>query len=53
MAEPLACEASDRIASFVSAISSLVPVGKCNPERPVPLLTSIETTLVETDATII
>ncbi|MEA3509894.1 MAG: hypothetical protein U9R51_00525 [Actinomycetota bacterium] len=34
----LACEESDRIASFVAALGSSTPSETCNPERPVPLL---------------
>ena len=38
MVGTLACESSDRIASFVSALSGHVPPAGCDPERPVPLL---------------
>lgn len=38
-AERLACEAPDRIASFVTGISGNVPSARCSPESPVPLLT--------------
>ena len=38
LAVKMACEASDRIASFVAGIGSAVPPLGCVPERPVPLL---------------
>lgn len=38
MADRIACEASDRIASFVAALGGAV-WSDCEPERPVPLLT--------------
>ncbi|MEA3510824.1 MAG: hypothetical protein U9R51_05255, partial [Actinomycetota bacterium] len=39
MAVRLACEAPDRIASFVGALGSYVPLNACQPDRAVPLLT--------------
>lgn len=38
MAINMACDASDRIASFAAGIGQSVPDMECDPERPVPLL---------------
>jgi len=38
MAVKMACEASDRVASFTAGIGTSVPLLGCDPERPVPLL---------------
>jgi poly(3-hydroxybutyrate) depolymerase len=38
MAINMACDASDRIASFTAGIGPSVPLTECDPERPVPLL---------------